>query len=96
MARINAETVDRVARLARLSLTPEERDAFALQLEQILSYAESIQRLDTSGVEPMSHAGAAAVLRSDDEVESLPRERAMQAAPDAGDGLFRVPRVLGG
>jgi hypothetical protein len=55
MARVTVETVDHVARLARLSLTDEERHLFARQLEEILAWAESLQALDTSGVPPMSH-----------------------------------------
>src|SRR6266508_690357 len=56
MPKVTVETVDHVARLARLSLTDEERALFARQLDQSLEYAESIQSLDTDAVEPMSHA----------------------------------------
>jgi aspartyl-tRNA(Asn)/glutamyl-tRNA(Gln) amidotransferase subunit C len=94
--RVTAETVDHVAALARLSLTGEERETFARQLEQILSYAESIQVLDTSNVEPMSHAIASGGFREDAPRPGLQRERVLSAAPDAADGLFRVPRILGG
>ena len=47
MARVTVETVDHVAQLAHLSLTPEERETFARQLDEILAYAESIQALET-------------------------------------------------
>lgn len=96
MTRVTPETVDHVARLAHLTLTPEERESFARQLDAVLEYAESIQRLDTSGVEPMSHAAAAGVLRADEPRPSLDRERVLASAPDAGEGFFRVPRVIGG
>jgi len=96
MARVTVETVDHVARLAHLSLTPEERETFARQLDEVLAYAESIQALDTRDVEPMSHAVTSEVLRDDAPAHELPRERALAAAPDAADGLFRVPRVIGG
>ena len=96
MPKVTIETVDHVARLARLSLTAEERETFARQLDGILAYAESIQALDTEGVEPMSHAGATATLRDDAPGLSLDRERVLAAAPDAADGLFRVPKVIGG
>jgi aspartyl-tRNA(Asn)/glutamyl-tRNA(Gln) amidotransferase subunit C len=94
MPRVSEETVDHVARLAHLSLTPEERTTFARQLSQVLSYAESIQALDTADVEPMSHVSAAGVLRGDEPEPGLPRERVLADAPDAAAGLFRVPRVL--
>ena len=94
MPKATVETVDHVARLAHLSLREEERQAFARQLDQILAYAESIQKLDTANVPPMSHASAQAAFREDVVEESLPKDRAIEAAPDAGSGLFRVPRVL--
>jgi aspartyl-tRNA(Asn)/glutamyl-tRNA(Gln) amidotransferase subunit C len=96
MAKVSIETVDQVAKLAHLSLTREERETFARQLEQILSYADSIQALHTKDVPPMSHAHAGRTFREDVEVPSLDREKALEAAPDASDGLFRVPRILGG
>jgi aspartyl-tRNA(Asn)/glutamyl-tRNA(Gln) amidotransferase subunit C len=94
MARVTAETVAHVARLARLLLTDEERETFARQLDDILAYAESIRALDLAQVEPMSHPGNVSPLREDVAAESLPRNVAMAAAPDPSDGLFRVPRVL--
>ena len=96
MARVTVETVDHVARLAHLSLTDEERETFARQLAQVLEYAESIQSLDTTGVPPMSHALATGGFRPDVPAESLDREQALEAAPDPAEGLFRVPRIIGG
>jgi aspartyl-tRNA(Asn)/glutamyl-tRNA(Gln) amidotransferase subunit C len=96
MTRVTPETVEHVARLAQLSLTAEERATFARQLDTILAYAESIQTLDTEGVEPMSHVAGAGVLREDTPQPSLDRETVLEQAPDADAGLFRVPRVLGG
>ena len=96
MARVTAETVDHVARLAHLSLTGEERETFARQLDQVLQYAESIQSLDTADVPPMSHALAISGFRPDVPGESLERERALDEAPDPAEGLFRVPRIIGG
>jgi len=96
MPRATVETVDRVARLARLSLTDDERNTFARQLDDILAYAESIQALDTDGVEPMSHASGTERFREDAPAPSLDRELALAEAPDAADGLFRAPRILAG
>jgi aspartyl-tRNA(Asn)/glutamyl-tRNA(Gln) amidotransferase subunit C len=96
MARVTVETVDHVARLARLSLTSEERHTFARQLDEVLAYAESIQALDTAAVEPMSHAVTSEAMRDDTPAPELDRERALAPAPDTDAGLFRVPRILGG
>ena len=96
MAQVTVATVEHVARLARLSLTAEEKQTFARQLQEILGYAESIQALDTSSVEPMSHALSAEVFREDVARPGLDRDRVLAAAPDADCGLFRVPRVIAG
>ena len=89
--------VERVARLARLELTADEKDLFARQLAGILAYAEQIQRVPTEGVPPTSHAGEAAMMRDDEVRPSLPREASLASAPgaDPDAGLFKVPRVLG-
>jgi aspartyl-tRNA(Asn)/glutamyl-tRNA(Gln) amidotransferase subunit C len=96
MARVTAETVEHVARLARLSLTDEERALLARELDAILAYAESIQALDVAGVAPMSHAQLAGRFRDDTPAPGLDRERALAAAPDPDSGLYRVPRILAG
>ena len=96
MARVTVETVEHVARLAHLSLTDDERRTFARQLDEILAYAESIQSLDTAAVPPMSHALTSYVLREDAPAPGLDRRTVLEAAPDPAEGLFRVPRILGG
>ena len=92
------DEVERIARLARLSLTIEERDLFARQLTAVLQYAEQLREVDTEGVAPTSHPLAlSAPLREDEGRPSLPRPEALDQAPDADReaGLFKVPRVLG-
>ncbi len=95
MPRVTVATVDHVARLARLTLTDEERGLFARQLDEILEWAESLQELDVSDVPPMRHAVAAGVWRADEPGACTDREVALAEAPDAAEGLFRVPRVIG-
>jgi aspartyl-tRNA(Asn)/glutamyl-tRNA(Gln) amidotransferase subunit C len=89
---IDREQVLHVARLARLELTDEEIDRMAVELSGILEHVDRITALDLSGVEPTSHVVALEnVLRADEPEASLPRERALEQAPDADDGFFRVP-----
>ncbi len=94
MARVTPEMVEHVARLARLSLTADERETFARQLEEILAWAESLQALDVGDVPPMAHE-LAPEWRADEPRPGLPRESALGDAPDAAEGFFRVPRVIG-
>lgn len=97
MPAFTPDDVDRIAELARLALTAEERTLFARQLADILGYAEQIQQVDTRDVPPMSHAAAAESLREDVERPGLAREDSLAAAPAVtpATGLFKVPRVLG-
>ncbi len=94
MSRATVETVDHVARLARLTLTDDEKALFARQLDEILAWAESLQALDVADVPPMSHALASDTWREDEPRTAVDRERALAGAPDAAEGLFRVPRVI--
>ena len=88
--------VDRIAALARLELTDEERARFAAQLTAILTYADQVQQADTSAAAP-SAAAAALRLRDDDPAGCLDRDQVLAQAPaaDRAAGLFKVPRVLG-
>jgi len=95
LAQATVEIVEQVARLARLSLTQDEKELFTRQLDRILEYAQSIQTLDVTSVAPMLHAAAAGTLREDEDAPGLDRATVLEAAPDALDGLFRVPKVLG-
>jgi aspartyl-tRNA(Asn)/glutamyl-tRNA(Gln) amidotransferase subunit C len=95
--RFTTADVERLARLARLALTPDETSMFSRQLADFLAYAEQVQQLDTSGIAPTSHASSApTALRADEAVPSLPRDVAVDAAAEAAAaaGLFKVPRVL--
>jgi aspartyl-tRNA(Asn)/glutamyl-tRNA(Gln) amidotransferase subunit C len=89
---IEREQVLHVAKLARLSFSDEEIDRLAPELSKIVEYVEQMDRLDLEGVEPTSHVVELQnVLREDVPRPSLPKERALEQAPDAADGGFRVP-----
>ena len=89
---IDREQVLHVARLARLELTEDEVERMATELSGILDHVDRISALDLEGVDPTTHVVALEnVLRPDEPTPSLPRERALEQAPDAADGAFRVP-----
>jgi aspartyl-tRNA(Asn)/glutamyl-tRNA(Gln) amidotransferase subunit C len=96
---LTVEEVDRIAALAHMALSDEERASFTRQLGEILAYARQVQDIDTSGVPPTSHTLLPrTALRDDVPAASLPREAALSQAPDAArePGFFRVPKVIGG
>ena len=89
---IDREQVLHVARLARLELSDEEIERMAGELSGILEHVDRISGLDLDGVEPTAHVVALEnVLRADEPEPSLPRDRALEQAPDVVDGAFRVP-----
>ena len=98
MSTLTIADVERIAALAHLELTDEEKHLFTRQLAEILSYAEQLQAVDTTGVPATAHVQAIAGVERDDEPRpSLPVEAALANAPDGAPdaGLFRVPRVIG-
>jgi aspartyl-tRNA(Asn)/glutamyl-tRNA(Gln) amidotransferase subunit C len=93
---LTREDVAHVARLARLELSDEDLDRFTGQLAAVLNHAADVEALDTTGVAPTAHPlPLANVLRDDVPAPSLERDEVLAMAPDAQDGLFRVPRILG-
>ena len=92
---IDRETVERVARLARLELDPDELDRYGRQLGAILDYVAAIQELDLADVEPLARAAEeSGVFREDVPRPSLARPEALKNAPERTDDFFVVPRVV--
>ena len=87
--------VRKVAELARLTLTPAEELRYQEQLSAILASVEQLQRLDTSKVEPTSHASLGeSLLRDDAVVPSLDVEKGLANAPARVGTHFAVPKIL--
>jgi aspartyl-tRNA(Asn)/glutamyl-tRNA(Gln) amidotransferase subunit C len=98
---ISKVDVEKIAQLARLELTQEEADSFTQQLGSILDYVGKLNELDTSAIGPMSHCSADGgnsdyALRDDQTRPGLGQDVAVANAPDAEDGYFKVPKVIGG
>ena len=92
---LSRDEVRHVATLARLALSDEEAAHFSRQLSQILTYVQTLNQLDTSQVEPTSHAVPMAnVWREDDVAPSCDREAILANAPDRTAEFFRVPKIL--
>lgn len=92
---IDSSEVSHIARLARLSITDDERDLFGSQLSDILTHIKKLELLDTSGVEPTSHAlSLENVDRPDVVKESLSEDEVLANAPDRHKGFYRVPKII--
>ncbi len=92
---LTREEVLHVAQLARLALEPAEVELFTRQLNDILAYVEKLQELDTTGVTPMAHVLPVFNAFREDEVKTgLPRQEALDNAPEREEGNFVVPRII--
>jgi aspartyl-tRNA(Asn)/glutamyl-tRNA(Gln) amidotransferase subunit C len=92
---ITKKEVEHVANLARLELSDAEKEQFVGQLNAILKYAEKLNGLDTTGIEPTSHVlPLSNVMREDAVKPSWPIEKVLLNAPEAEDDQFKVPPVL--
>jgi aspartyl-tRNA(Asn)/glutamyl-tRNA(Gln) amidotransferase subunit C len=96
--KITEPQVRSVAALAQLALTDAEVARMATDLDQILTYMDKLNELDTAGVEPMAQVlaetGPFATLRDDAPGASLTNEQALANAPLSGGGCFKVPKVI--
>ena len=88
-------SIDHLASLARLALTEEEKSLYGSQLENILQYMETLNELETSGIDPTSHVVSISnVMREDAVKPCLDRTDAMKNAPDRTDAFYRVPKII--
>ncbi len=93
---ISIEEVDRIAQLAKLSFTEEEKWELAEQLAKIVEYVEKINELDLEHVPPTTHViELTNVMREDEVRPGLSQEEALMNAPAKKLGFFSVPKVIG-
>lgn len=96
MSTISSDEVARVAALARIALTPEEIDRLAGELDVIAGAVARVNEVATPDVPATSHPiPLTNVWREDEVVETLDVDDVMAAAPEARDGMFAVPQILG-
>lgn len=95
MARITREDVERLADTARLYILEDEIEQMTEELNKIIEYAQTLQEVDTTGVEPTIHViELTNVMRDDTPEEGIDRDLLFKNAPDHEDGQFKVPSVL--
>ncbi|MDQ1591569.1 MAG: aspartyl-tRNA(Asn)/glutamyl-tRNA(Gln) amidotransferase subunit [Pyrinomonadaceae bacterium] len=96
---ITESDIEKIAALAQLELTDDERRALTPQIASIVAYVEQLNELDTSAAEPalggLTDEGARTdAAREDAPLPSLGQTLALDQAPDPAAGHFRVPKVL--
>ena len=85
----------KIANLAKLEIKPAEEEALMNSLENVLSWMEQLNEIDTSTTPPLTHISAEInVLRDDTMSNQISREQALYNAPDKSQTFFKVPKVI--
>ena len=93
--KVDKETLHKIAHLARLEVRPEEEADMLTSLNEVLTWMEQLNEIDTTGVEPLMHISEELnVLREDVVGTHLSRENALINAPQHNEQFFEVPKVL--
>lgn len=93
--KVTADDVKYIAQLSRLTVPEAEMEKFTEQFNQILNYADILQKIDTTGIEPTAHVlHVSNVLREDVAKEGATHEEALLNAPAVHNDGFKVPRVI--
>lgn len=87
--------IDRLAQLAKLKFSEEEKKELKTDLERMIEFVEKLKEVDTTGVEPLLHiTNAVNVLREDEVKQTVTKEEALLNAPLTDGNFFKVPKVI--
>ncbi|TYQ18372.1 UNVERIFIED_CONTAM: aspartyl/glutamyl-tRNA(Asn/Gln) amidotransferase subunit C [Acetivibrio alkalicellulosi] len=93
--KVTKETIEHVANLARLNLSEKEKERLTTDMENIISYVDKLNQLDTKGVKSTEHViPIKNVFREDEVKPSFSRDKILSNAPEVEDGCFKVPKIV--
>ncbi len=93
---ISRKEIRHIAKLAKLRFTEAEEEVLAHDMSRILNYMGTLNQLDTSDIEPVTHVhDLTNIIRADSVQDRLNHEEALTNAPDTDGDYFRVPKVIG-
>ncbi len=92
---ITLKEVERMAELAKLEFTPEEKEAMRNDLSRIVAFVEKLNEIDTNGIEPLIYlVDEPANLRTDEVHQPITQQEALLNAPKKDSDFIKVPRVV--
>lgn len=92
---VNDLLIENLAKLSRLTFNDQEKTEIRKDLQQMISFIEKLNEVDTDGVQPLLHmSDNINILREDVVRGSIPREEGLKNAPDADGIFFKVPKVI--
>jgi aspartyl-tRNA(Asn)/glutamyl-tRNA(Gln) amidotransferase subunit C len=93
---VDLETVDKIAHLARLELSADEKQDTMKDMNRILTFMDKLNEVDTSAVEPLVYMNTDVnVLREDVVKQEITHEEALLNAPEKDESFFHVAKVIG-
>ena len=92
---LTLEDINKIAHLARLGLSDDEKTRYTESLNNILGLIDDLQAVNTQGIEPLAHAvDVTQLLRPDVVTETNQRDAYQKIAPAVQEGLYLVPKVI--
>ena len=92
---IKNQTIDKLSNLSMLSFSDEEKVEVKAKLKKMIGFIEQLEKVDTTGIEPLQHiSDAVNVLREDELKGSITRKEALLNAPSKDEQFFKVPKVI--
>ena len=93
---ISIEELKHIANLSNLYFSDEELAMYASDMSSVVEFANELSKIDTTGVEiTNSILGEYNIFRKDEIKESFDRDLLLDNAPEQGDGMFKIPKVIG-
>lgn len=92
---ITIETVDKLANLSQLKFSSDEKLAVKKDLEKMIGFINQLEKIDTTGIEPLLHISDAVNVLREDKIEgSISKQDALLNAPAGDENFFTVPKVV--
>ena len=93
--KLNTNTINKIAKLARIRLSEKEADEFLKDINSILDWVEQLNEVNTDNVEPLTNISSSALTKRKDEAQDLnSSDEILQNSPDKLEGYFAVPKVV--
>ncbi len=93
---IKEEELEKAAHLSRILLSSKDKEMHLDQVSKILAHFKELQKIDTSGVEPMVTPTEMENVWRPDDVDAQETQELMDVAPDVAEGQYKVPQVVSG
>ena len=93
--KLNTNTINKIAKLARIRLSEKEADEFLKDINSILDWVDQLNEVNTDNVEPLTNISSSALTKRRDENQDInSSDEILQNSPDKLEGYFAVPKVV--